>query len=143
MIPTDLPIQPLPSSLPSRADMRANASSADSAALKDVAKEFEAAFIAQMLNHSGLSEAMTAGEGKMASAFGSFYLEQLANKMADDGGFGMADTIYKQLERYASDPQTDASAPSDVQMRSPEISREETSTAVISTGPQFVQENKS
>lgn len=105
MIPSDLPIQPLQTPLPNRADIRANASSADSEALKSVAQDFEAAFIAQMLNHSGLSEAMTSGEGKMASAFGSFYLEQLANQMAADGGFGMADNIYKQLERYASDPE--------------------------------------
>lgn len=103
MIPTDLPIQPLAQKSPNRADLQATAASADSDALMQVAKDFEAAFIAQMLNHSGLSEAMTAGEGKMASAFGSFYLEQLANKMADDGGFGMAESIYTQLERYASD----------------------------------------
>ena len=105
MIPSDLPIQPLQTPLPSRADIRANASSADSDALKSVAQDFEAAFIAQMLTHSGLSEAMTSGEGKMASAFGSFYLEQLANQMAADGGFGMADPIYKQLEQYATDPE--------------------------------------
>jgi Rod binding domain-containing protein len=97
MIPSDLPIQPLQTPLPSRADIRANASSADSDALKSVAQ------------HSGLSEAMTSGEGKMASAFGSFYLEQLANQMAADGGFGMADSIYKQLEQYATDPEIGSS----------------------------------
>jgi Rod binding domain-containing protein len=73
---------------------------ADKAALKAVAKDFEAAFIAQMLTHSGLAESLTSGEGKMASAFGSFYVEQLAERMADQGGIGMADSIYKQLERY-------------------------------------------
>lgn len=72
----------------------------DKDALRAVAKDFEAAFIAQMLQHSGLTESLTSGEGKMASAFGSFYVEQLAEKIADDGGFGMADAIYKQLERY-------------------------------------------
>lgn len=106
MIPTDLPIQPLPTPLPNREDVRASAASAEGDALKAVARDFEAAFIAQMLNYSGLSEAMTAGEGKMASAFGSFYLEQLANQMADDGGFGMAEKIYTQLERYAANPES-------------------------------------
>lgn len=110
MIPTDLPIQALQTPLPARVDIQAEAQSAEPDALKAVAEDFEAAFIAQMLTHSGLSEAMTAGEGKMASAFGSFYLEQLADKMAEDGGFGMADTIYKQLERYASDAQTEPQA---------------------------------
>lgn len=72
----------------------------DKDALKAVAKDFETAFIAQMLTHSGLAESLTSGEGKMAAAFGSFYVEQLAERMADQGGIGMADSIYKQLERY-------------------------------------------
>ena len=79
---------------------------ADKAALKAVAKDFEAAFIAQMLTHSGLAESLTSGEGKMASAFGSFYVEQLAERMADQGGIGMADSIYKQLERYGQAGET-------------------------------------
>lgn len=72
----------------------------DKDALKAVAKDFETAFIAQMLTHSGLAESLTSGEGKMAAAFGSFYVEQLAERMAGQGGIGMADSIYKQLERY-------------------------------------------
>ncbi|GHA89382.1 hypothetical protein GCM10009069_10570 [Algimonas arctica] len=78
----------------------------DTAALKEVAKDFEAAFIAQMLTHSGLAESLTSGEGKMASAFGSFYVEQLAERMADQGGIGMADSIYRQLERYGAAGET-------------------------------------
>lgn len=69
-------------------------------ALKAVAADFEAAFIAQMLTHSGLADALTSGEGKMASAFGSFFVEQLAEQMSEMGGIGMADSIYKQLSRY-------------------------------------------
>ena len=72
----------------------------DKDALRAVAEDFEAAFIAQMLTHSGLAESLTSGDGKMAEAFGSFYVEQLAERMADDGGFGMADSIYNQLQRY-------------------------------------------
>lgn len=78
----------------------------DKEALKAVAKDFETAFIAQMLTHSGLAESLTSGEGKMASAFGSFYVEQLASRMADQGGIGMADSIYKQLERYGEAGET-------------------------------------
>lgn len=73
------------------------------AALKAVAKDFEASFIAQMLTHSGLAESMTSGEGKMASAFGTFYVEQLAERMADSGGIGMADSIYRQLQQYGNE----------------------------------------
>ena len=104
MLPTDVSFQTLPTTLPTRSDVSAKQPDE----LQKVAQEFEAAFIAQMLTHSGLSEALTSGEGKMAAAFGSFYIEQLANKMADAGGLGMADSIYGQLERYASD-EVDAS----------------------------------
>lgn len=76
------------------------------AALKASAKDFETAFIAQMLTHSGLAESMTSGEGKMAAAFGSFYVEQLAERMSDQGGFGMADSIYRQLDRYTDAGET-------------------------------------
>lgn len=75
-------------------------------ALKAVAKDFETAFIAQMLTHTGLAETLTSGEGKMAAAFGSFYVEQLAERMADQGGIGMADSIYRQLERYGQPGET-------------------------------------
>lgn len=82
------------------------ATAEDKEALKAVAKDFETAFIAQMLTHSGLAETLTSGEGKMAAAFGSFYVEQLASRMADQGGIGMADSIYKQLERYGEAGET-------------------------------------
>lgn len=72
-------------------------------ALQDAASDFEAAFIAQMLTHSGLAESLTSGEGQMASAFGTFFIEHLAADMAQSGGLGLADSIYKQLERYDQD----------------------------------------
>lgn len=68
--------------------------------LEQVAGDFEAAFIAQMLNHSGLTDALTSGEGKMAAAFGTFFVEHLAEEMVENGGIGMTDYIYRQLERY-------------------------------------------
>lgn len=88
-------VKPMPASATDTAESAQNKD-----ALKAVAKDFETAFIAQMLTHSGLAESLTSGEGKMAAAFGSFYVEQLAERMADQGGIGMADSIYKQLERY-------------------------------------------
>jgi len=103
MIATDLnTLMPLPSvnSTSTPGAQTPEATDQDKAALKAAARDFEAAFIAQMLTHSGLAESMTSGEGKMAAAFGSFYVEQLAERMADQGGLGMADSIYRQLERY-------------------------------------------
>lgn len=104
MLATDLnSLTPLQTVKPTPVSVETDA---DKAALKAVAKDFEAAFIAQMLTHSGLAESLTSGEGKMASAFGSFYVEQLAERMADQGGIGMADSIYKQLERYGDAGET-------------------------------------
>ena len=91
----------------SKSAVQAAADSSDKeSALRAVADDFEAAFVAQMLTHSGLADAMTSGEGKMAEAFGSFYIEQLAEKITDNDGFGLADSIYKQLERYDADGKT-------------------------------------
>lgn len=78
----------------------ATATGAHNDALRAAASDFEAAFIAQMLTHSGLADALTSGEGQMASAFGSFFVEELAGEIAAMGGMGLADSIYKQLERY-------------------------------------------
>lgn len=85
---------------PQKPSQTSSLGTADQEALKGAAADFEAAFIAQMLTHSGLADALTSGEGKMASAFGSFFVEELATEMAAMGGIGLADSIYKQLERY-------------------------------------------
>jgi len=62
------------------------------AALKS-AREFEAAFIAQMLQFSGLADALTSGGGKSVESFTQFYLEELAKDITNNGGFGIAEKI--------------------------------------------------
>lgn len=57
------------------------------------AKEFEAAFIAQMLQFSGLAKALTTGGGEAVESFTQFYLEELAQEITDNGGFGIAAQI--------------------------------------------------
>ncbi|MGJ8560758.1 MAG: rod-binding protein [Litorimonas sp.] len=104
LVPDLNALTPLQTVKPTSANLADGAQ--DKEALKAVAKDFEAAFIAQMLTHSGLAESLTSGEGKMAAAFGSFYVEQLAERMSDQGGIGMADSIYKQLERYGEAGET-------------------------------------
>lgn len=72
----------------------------EEARLRDAAKRFEQSFIAQMLTYSGLADSLTSGDGKGAEAFTTFYIDQLAERLSDQGGFGLADTIYKRLAVY-------------------------------------------
>jgi Rod binding domain-containing protein len=57
------------------------------------ALEFEAAFIAQMLQFSGLAKALTAAGGQSVESFTQFYIEELAKDITNNGGFGIADKI--------------------------------------------------
>ncbi|NHK26330.1 hypothetical protein FF098_000240 [Parvularcula flava] len=78
----------------------ADAAEQNEARLRDAAKRFEQSFIAQMLTYSGLAESLTSGDGEGAEAFTTFYIDQLAERLSDQGGFGLADTIYKRLAVY-------------------------------------------
>ncbi|PHS37759.1 MAG: hypothetical protein COA91_09360 [Robiginitomaculum sp.] len=61
--------------------------------IQKTAREFETAFIAQMLQFSGLAKALTTGGGKSVESFTQFYLEELAKDITNNGGFGIADKI--------------------------------------------------
>lgn len=74
----------------------------DDAELKDAAKAFEAAFIGQMLTFSGLGKSLVSGEGEMASAFTGFFIEALAEDLADTGAFGLAEQFYEKLNTKGS-----------------------------------------
>lgn len=69
----------------------------EQAKLRQAAKDFEASYIAQMLTFSGLAKALTAGDGQGADAFASFYVEKIAQSVAEKGGFGLAEGIYQHL----------------------------------------------
>ena len=56
-------------------------------------KEFETAFIAQMLQFSGLAKALTMGGGEAANSFTHFYLQTLAEDVVAQGGFGISQQI--------------------------------------------------
>jgi len=62
------------------------------------AKEFETAFIAQMLQYSGLADALTSSGGEDMQSFSQFYLEALAKKISDNGGLGIAEKIYTHIK---------------------------------------------
>lgn len=61
------------------------------------AKAFEAVFIAQMLSQTGLAKAFSANSGFGGEAFSSLLVEQYANRLVDQGGFGLAENIYEQM----------------------------------------------
>ena len=94
-IPLTTPAQTLE---PARfAENNANADSAKEAELRAAAKDFEAAFIGQMLKFSGLGDALVKGGGEDVAAFTDFYIEKFAEDLADGGGFGLQDKFYQKL----------------------------------------------
>lgn len=79
------------------AENSASADSAREADLRAAAKDFEAAFIGQMLKFSGLGDALVKGGGEDVAAFTDFYIEKFAEDLADGGGFGLQDKFYQKL----------------------------------------------
>ena len=65
--------------------------------MRQAAQDFEASYIAQMLTFSGLGKALTTGGGEDMSAFTSFYIESFAEKIAESGGFGLAEKFYDRM----------------------------------------------
>lgn len=70
------------------------------ALMKETARKFEAAFIKQMLDYSGMSDALGTEGNATTESFASFVLEKVADDMVAQGGFGLADQIYQQLAAY-------------------------------------------
>jgi Rod binding domain-containing protein len=66
--------------------------------------EFEAVYLAEMLNNMGVSrEPDTFGGGFGAEAFRSFLTEASAERIVRQRGTGIAEMVYRQL-RGALDP---------------------------------------
>ena len=78
----------------------APATDADSG-LKDVAREFEKMFVAEMLRLTELGGTIdgpfTGGFGE--EAFQTFLIDAYAEQIAETGQFGIADTIFQALSR--------------------------------------------
>lgn len=67
-------------------------------ALRQVAKDFEATFLAEMLKHTGLGEARESfGGGPGEAAFSGMMTLEYAEQLSNAGGVGLADRIYKSL----------------------------------------------
>jgi len=69
--------------------------------LRKSARDFEATFIAQMLTFSGLDKSLMSGGGEEVAAFTSFFIESLSEKIADNGGLGLADNFYERLVKLS------------------------------------------
>jgi Rod binding domain-containing protein len=72
---------------------------------RQAAVAFEAAFIAEMLKHSGLN-AMPAGFGGGAGeeAFGSLLTDEYARLLAERGGIGIAEQVFELLKQRTRVP---------------------------------------
>jgi len=70
------------------------------AGLREAARQLEAGFIAEMLKAGGLGEAREAfGGGAGEEQFASFLRDELARALAARGGFGLADQLYRAMEK--------------------------------------------
>jgi hypothetical protein len=68
--------------------------------LRVVARRFEAAFLAEMLRHSGLGkmpESINGGAGE--AAFSGTLIQAYADRIAETGTLGIAERIYFTLSR--------------------------------------------
>ena len=71
--------------------------------LRKVASSFEAAFLAEMLQHTGLNAMpATFGGGAGEEAFSSMLTEQYAGLLSDRGGIGLAERIFEVLKQGTS-----------------------------------------
>jgi flagellar protein FlgJ len=64
------------------------------------AEAFEAAFLAEMLKHSGINAMPSAfGGGAGEEAFASFLTEEYARLLAERGGIGIAEQVFGLLQQ--------------------------------------------
>ncbi len=68
------------------------------------AQELEAAFLAEMLAHTGLGDASESfGGGAGEGQFASFLRQEQARAMVDGGGIGLAELIFNSLVEAGHD----------------------------------------
>lgn len=66
--------------------------------LRDVAKAFEASFLAEMLKASGLGKSRSEfGGGAGEDAFSSMMVDEQAELMVERGGIGLSESIFQSL----------------------------------------------
>ena len=74
------------------------AQSARAQELRDVAKAFEASFLAEMLKASGMGKSRDSfGGGAGEDAFTSMMVDEQATLMVERGGIGLSEAIFESL----------------------------------------------
>lgn len=77
---------------------------AEDASLAKVARDLEASFLSVMLREAGAgAPRATFGGGAGEDQFASFLTEAYAGLMADRGGIGLAEAIFRSLQERARD----------------------------------------
>jgi peptidoglycan hydrolase FlgJ len=73
-------------------------------ALRKQAQALEAAFLAEMLGHTGLDAASEGfGGGIGEDQFGSFLREEQAKLMVSRGGIGLGESLFRALSERSND----------------------------------------
>lgn len=70
----------------------------DDSVLRDVAEQFEAAFLSEMLKHTGIGkmpEAFNGGPGE--AAFSDFLVREYATMISEKGALGLAEHVFQSL----------------------------------------------
>lgn len=69
------------------------------------AEDFEAAFLSEMLKHSGVNTMPSAFGGAAGEeAFASFLTEEYARLLAERGGIGLAEQVFEMLKQRTPGP---------------------------------------
>lgn len=95
------PTVPKRSNVARDTDRVADPAAAD-ATMRQIAKSFEASFLAEMLKHAGLGkmpEQFNGGPGE--AAYSGFLVQEYAEKVADTGRIGIAEQVYQSMKAKA------------------------------------------
>lgn len=77
----------------------------DDATLAQAARDLEASFLSIMLREAGLGTPRASfGGGAGEDQFASFLTEAYAERMAERGGIGLAEAIFRTMRDRADDP---------------------------------------
>lgn len=70
----------------------------DDGALRQAARELEATFLAEMLNHAGFGQTSESfGGGIGEDQFASFLVQEQARALVRSGGIGLAEQLFRAL----------------------------------------------
>jgi hypothetical protein len=70
--------------------------------LWQAALELESALAAELFAYAGLDEAVSRSSGLGGAAFSNFVVQSYAETFVAEGGLGLAETIYRQLQEKSN-----------------------------------------